>query len=139
MVRINLVHPKQLADQHLVAEYNEILMLAAYIRKYPDLKNIPKKYCLGCGHMMFFKNKVVYLRQRHELLKVEMKQRGFRTAKSINLNVFRKENKGKWKPVAQDVVVITKRILSKLRLKPTYYRYCGKYRHVDFFIDLLKN
>ena len=61
MVRINLVHPKKLADQHLIAEYNEILMLIGYVRKYPPLENIPDSYKLGKGHVKFFKNKLDYL------------------------------------------------------------------------------
>jgi len=32
MVRVNLVNPKQLADQQLVAEHNEILMLVGYLK-----------------------------------------------------------------------------------------------------------
>ena len=46
MVRINLVDPKKLSDQHLIAEYDEILMLTAYIKKYPKIEDIPKKYLL---------------------------------------------------------------------------------------------
>ena len=38
MVRINLIHPKKLADQHLIAEYNEILMLLGHVKKFPHLK-----------------------------------------------------------------------------------------------------
>ena len=76
MVRINLVNPKNLSDQHLIAEYNEILMLISYIKRYPKLEGIPLNYCLGKGHMKFFKNKVEYLKKRHELIKNEMKKRG---------------------------------------------------------------
>lgn len=99
MVRINLINPVKLADQHLIAEYDEILMLVAYIKKYPKIENIPKNYCLGKGHMTFFKNKMTYLKKRHEELKIEMKKRGFQINKTINLNLFKKDNKGncKWK------------------------------------------
>jgi hypothetical protein len=53
MVRVNLVQPEMLADQHLIAEYNEILMLTAYIRTHPETADLPKHYCLGKGHMRF--------------------------------------------------------------------------------------
>ena len=89
MVRINLVPPKSLSDQHLVAEYDEILMLTAYIKKYPSLDQVPQKYCLGQGHMKFFKDKMVYLKKRHEELKIEMRKRNFQTNKTINLNNFK--------------------------------------------------
>ncbi|MBN1157597.1 endonuclease, partial [Candidatus Woesearchaeota archaeon] len=83
MVRINLVEPKKLTDQHLVAEYNEILMLIGHVRKHPEIKAMPKEYILGKGHILFFKNKLVYLKKRHELIKNEMLRRGFKPKKTI--------------------------------------------------------
>ena len=68
MVRINLIKPEKLSDQHLIAEYNEILMFFGYVRKYPKLNKVPLKYCLGEGHILFFKNKLLYLKKRHELI-----------------------------------------------------------------------
>lgn len=138
MVRVNLVNPKALSDQHLIAEYNEILMLAAYIRKYPETDNIPERYRLGRGHMRFFKNKVLYLKERHENIKVEMRKRGFKTSKTIDLNTFEKGNKHRWKPECRDIVQVRRRIVSRLKLKPDYYRYCGEYKPVGFFVNLLK-
>jgi deoxyribonuclease (pyrimidine dimer) len=64
MVRINIINPKYLTDQHLIAEYVEILMLLDYAKKNSPC-NIPKKYCLGKGHIKFFSNKVLYLKKRH--------------------------------------------------------------------------
>jgi len=139
MVRVNLVDPKRLSDQHLVAEYDEILMLLAYIKKYPEIDNIPKEYCLGKGHMSFFKDKVLYLKKRHEIIKTEMKKRGFQTNKTVNLKSFAKKNKSDWKPDGKDLEIIIKRIISKLRLKPDYYRYYSKYKSANFFIKLLKH
>lgn len=133
MVRVNLINPKKLSDQHLIAEYSEILILAEYIREYPKLEDIPEQYCLGKGHMKFFKDKLTYLKKRHKKLKSEMKKRKFKANKTI------KTLKGKdWKPKKKDIMLIKKRIISKLRLKPGYYRYYGKYKTADFFIRLLK-
>lgn len=139
MVRVNLVPPKSLSDQHLVAEYDEILMLCAYIKKYPqiDKDKIPKKFILKKGHMIFFKNKVLYLKKRHDLLKMEMKKRGFKSTKTIRLSEFQKQNKKDWKPKKSDLIIITERISYKLRLKPNYYRYYGEYRATYFFLGLL--
>jgi deoxyribonuclease (pyrimidine dimer) len=139
MVRVNLVNPEKLADQHLIAEYDEILMLTAYIRKYPELENIPERFCLGKGHMKFFKNKMTYLKKRHEKLKIEMRKRGFQATKSIKLNLFRNENKENWKPNKEDINIITRRIISKLQLKPEFYRYYREHKSADFFISLLKH
>lgn len=138
MVRVNLINPKNLSDQHLVAEYDEILMLVAYIKKHPEIKDIPENYCLGKGHMKFFKNKVLYLKKRHENLKKEMKKRGFKTRKTINLANFRSQNKKNWTPKDKDFKIIKKRISEKLRLKPKYYRYYGEYKQGGFFVGLLE-
>jgi len=138
MVRVNLIDPKKLTDQHLIAEYNELLMLSSYIGKYPNTDNTPKKYCLGKGHMRFFKNKVLYIKKRHEAIKTEMKKRGFKTNKTINLQDFRKENKHDWEPCGKDLEIAKKRIISKLKSKPNYYRYYGEYKPFSFFIKLLR-
>lgn len=137
MVRVNLFEPKKLADQHLIAEYDEILMLVAYIKKYPDIKDIPDNYCLGTGHMKFFKDKLLYLKRRHEELKSEMKIRCFKTNKTIDLEFFKSKNKNDWKPSNRDFEIIGERIISKIKMKPEYYRYYGKYKSANFFIKML--
>gem|GEM_PF-6983141 len=42
LVRVNLLPPRVLADQHLVAEYREIFMLLGHVRKYPAVNNVPE-------------------------------------------------------------------------------------------------
>lgn len=137
MVRVNLINPKSLADQHLVAEYNEILMLMAYVKKYPKVSEIPSDYTLGKGHIKFFKNKLNYLKGRHESLKLEMKNRGFATNKTINLRPFSKELLKDWSPSKRDMAIIKERIKFKLNKKPNYYRYYGKKENVMFLLDLI--
>ena len=138
MVRINLINPKRLADQHLIAEYNEILMLLGHVKKYPKLNVVPPKYTLGKGHIIFFKNKLEYLKKRHELIKVEMGYRGFKASKFINLNKFNKKLVNDWKPSKEDIKIIKKRLISKLTLKPDFYKYYKKHRSKTFLIGLIK-
>jgi deoxyribonuclease (pyrimidine dimer) len=138
MVRVNLIKPIQLSDQHLIAEYNEILMLLGYVKKYPLLFGIPRDYCLGKGHILFFKNKIGYLKKRHDLLKIEMKKRGFKASKTINLSKFKKELVNHWKPSEKDFRIIKKRISWKLRKKRDFYCYYGKKKNQRFFLNLLK-
>ena len=126
MVRINIIDPKQLMDQHLIAEYNEILILLGYVRKYPKLSEVPDRYCLGKGHVLFFKNKLRYLKKRHDMLSREMVRRGFRPRKSIKLEGFARELRGDWKPQPRDFKIIRKRLREKIESKPGYYRYFGK-------------
>jgi deoxyribonuclease (pyrimidine dimer) len=139
MVRINLVNPQNLADQHLIAEYNEILILLGHVEKYPLVRNQPKVYCLGKGHITFFKDKIKYLKERHELIKKEMKRRGFKIFKTINLKKYPKEYRNNWKPNKKDKEIIRRRLISKINLKPKYYRYYGEKKQKKFFIDLIKN
>jgi deoxyribonuclease (pyrimidine dimer) len=137
MVRINLVRPVALSDQHIIAEYNEILMLIGHVKKYPKIYSAPPEYKLGEGHINFFKDKVGYLKCRHDLIKKEMSKRGFKTNKTIKLSEFKKEQKLDWRPRAQDLEVIKKRIITKIKLKPDYYRYYREKKKPKFFIDLL--
>jgi deoxyribonuclease (pyrimidine dimer) len=138
MVRVNLINPAALADQHLIAEYNEILMLLGYVRKYPQAGDIPDSYRLGKGHITFFKDKLLYLKRRHELIKTEMKKRGFVAAKDVDLTVFPRELCNDWNPGKKDAEIIKERLLMKLAQKPGYYRYWGKARDMATQINKAK-
>lgn len=138
MVRVNIIHPKSLADQHLIAEYLEIMMLVGYTREHPSLEEIPQTYRLGKGHIKFFKNKLKYLERRHKLIRKEMNRRGFATNKKINLKGFSKNFINDWKPKEQDLKIIKKRIKEKISMKPEFYRYNGEYKNKDFFIGILE-
>ena len=138
MVRINLISPKKLADQHLIAEYNEILMLLGYVKKYPEISELPENYCLGKGHIKFFKNKLLYLKKRHELIKKEMKKRGFNAKMRVNLNEFSKELVNDWKPLKKDKKIIINRLKEKIEQKPDYYNYYKEKKPKEFFIEILE-
>ncbi|MFW6014791.1 MAG: pyrimidine dimer DNA glycosylase/endonuclease V [Candidatus Nanoarchaeia archaeon] len=137
MVRVNLVEPKRLSDQHLIAEYNEILMLLAYVKRYPALREIPKEYCLGKGHMKFFKDKLKFLQKRHESLKKEMRRRNFRANKTIRLSDFPKNLRNDWEPSEGDYKKVKKRLREKIMSKSNFYRYEGVKKGRDFFLDML--
>lgn len=141
MVRINLIAPNRLADQHLVAEYNEILMLLGYVRKNPraKLEEIPQNYKLGKGHILFFKNKLIYLKKRHEKIKKEMIKRGFRPIKEVNLGEFDKQLRKDWKPTPKDREVIKQRLIEKINKKPDFYKYYGNVKKKVFWLKLIKN
>jgi deoxyribonuclease (pyrimidine dimer) len=137
MVRINLIEPKRLADQHLIAEYDEILMLFGYVRRYPKLKEMPPNYTLGKGHMLFFKNKLLYLKKRHELLRNEMRKRGFAQRVKINLNKFPPCLRHDWVPSVDDKKIIKQRLTQKFKKKPNYYRYYRDEKSLAFFLRLV--
>lgn len=128
MVRVNLINPKNLADQHLVAEYNEILMLVGHLKKHGvNEKKIPANYKLGEGHINFFKNKLKYLKSRHERVKKEIRRRGFVTNKDFDVKEFQKELYGNWLPREEDFDIIKKRLVEKIKMKPNFYRYESSY------------
>ncbi|MBW3011403.1 pyrimidine dimer DNA glycosylase/endonuclease V [Candidatus Woesearchaeota archaeon] len=139
MVRVNIINPKYLADQHLRAEYLEIIMLVTYVRKHPEIKKeLPKKYCLGTGHILFFKNKLKYLKKRHEQLKKEMLKRGFKANQTINVSGLPKQLQKDWKPTAADKEIIKKRLIARISLKPSFYNYYKKKYPKDFLVNLVK-
>lgn len=103
MTRINLVHPSELTDQHLFAEFREIKMIpkslrrslrAAWQKEFDKndssnfseerrklaikavLEKIPKAYTLNTGHVSFFYDKGAYLKARYALLRIELMERG---------------------------------------------------------------
>lgn len=83
MTRINLVHPSQLTDAHLLAEYKELPRVFTAVRKHLDAGkthddfDIPYQYVLGKGHVTFFYDKVSWLWQRYCSLGQELRVRGF--------------------------------------------------------------
>jgi len=141
MVRINIINPKYLADQHLIAEYNETLMLLGYVKKNPELeiKKIPENYKLGPGHILFFKNKLKYLDKRFLIIKEEMKKRGFSSNMDMDLSIFDKKLINDWKATDKDKKIIKERLIYKINLKPDYYRYYKEKKPKEFFIEMIKN
>ena len=131
MTRINLVPPSELTDQHLIAEYREIFMVAGSLRRTLLSKNgfqesrVPKKYTLNKGHVYFFYNKGQYLHKRYLDLISEMKKRGFSPSDSRNFpdDIFIKNNLyNDWMPDRKDLLLIRKRINQKIKMKPNWYR-----------------
>lgn len=84
MTRINLLPVSELNNVHLMAEYRELPMVPAALKrslrtqsKEKILKKIPKSFTLNQGHVLFFYNKLGYLSNRYEELIVELKNRGY--------------------------------------------------------------
>ena len=129
MTRINIVHPSELTDQHLIAEYREIFMVGSSLQrslKSPnwDVNNIPKKFTLNKGHVMFFYDKGKYLSKRYDDLRLEMKNRGM---KPDETRVFKREQwpdelYNDWTPTVEDQNIIRKRIEERISQKPNWYR-----------------
>ena len=84
MTRINLsIEPWELCDQHLLAEYKELPRVQTLLMKKLEkqsigdiLKEIPKDFTLGKGHVKFFLSTQRYLYLRFHELKAELLKRG---------------------------------------------------------------
>ena len=97
MTRINLIKPKELSDQHLVAEYREIFMVGSALQRSLKSKtwnetkeHLPKELTLNQVHVKFYYNKGKYLHERYLKLTTEMKKRGMKPDES------RKFKKNQW-------------------------------------------
>ena len=63
MTRINLISPKELCDQHLLAEHRELTRIPNAVAKGKfHLKGQPEEYKLGEDHVRFFFNKMAFLK-----------------------------------------------------------------------------
>ncbi len=130
------VPPKILLDQHLIAEYRELLIpyaqLIHLMKKHPSkhmnsfLTDIPFNFKLGKGHVIFWRNKNQYLRERHAALVGEMKRRNFHPKlKYWSVSQTVKETEGDWECSEKDTTILRNRILERVHQKPRWYRYFG--------------
>jgi len=76
MTRINAkIRPAHLCDQHLMAEYREIVRIPNAVRSNPDrVRKVdqPIQFRLGTGHVVFFYDKLKFLHDRFNELRNEL-------------------------------------------------------------------
>ena len=77
MTRINVgIYPRELCDQHLIAEYKELPR--AFALRFGEYRtDTPKNFCLGRGHVLWCGAHAVSLMHRFDALVAEMQARGF--------------------------------------------------------------
>lgn len=117
-------------DQHLVAEYRELLMVPGSLKRTLASKNgynakkVSQKYTLNKGHVYFFYNKGLYLEKRYKALIEEMQARGMNPDLS---RVFPKEVYPDylykdWEPTEEEMDIARERINLRISEKPSWYR-----------------
>ena len=129
MTRINIINPSELTDQNRVAEDRELFMVGSSLQrslKSPnwDVNNIPDKFTLNKGHVMFFYDKGEYLSKRYDALREEMINRGM---KPDDTRVFKRDQwpdglYNDWMPTVEDQNIVRKRIEERISQKPNWYR-----------------
>ncbi len=130
MTRINLIDPKKLADQHLLAEYRELpRIFGAVKKKLEQWKKIKvgKQYKMWTWHVIFFYDKLLFLQKRFEKLAKECQKRGFNIKFSgYDISDFPLEYKKDFNPTKQDIEISIKRIQEKIISKPNFYKFYWK-------------
>jgi deoxyribonuclease (pyrimidine dimer) len=162
MTRINLVNVKDLADQHLHAEWREIKMIPPALRRsiiarqktynisiLPNsnhsvahtvlLRSIPATYTLNTGHVTFFYDKLTWLKFRYEELTQELLSRGYKLSDIREYDVYINDIPlmfhGSFAPNFNEKKINIDRIVQRLNEKPTFYRFHGDVVAPSFFED----
>jgi len=88
MTRINsAINPKNLTDEHLLAEHREIKRLCNVFYKrnlIHDFSGIKNQFTLGSGHVLFFINKPVFTKKRYIAIYDECLKRNFKIENYLN-------------------------------------------------------
>jgi len=130
-MRINCIDVCDLTDQHLRAEWVEFLMLEPYIRRSINSKNglilsDSKTYVLGSGHARFFYDKLSYVKNRYLQLEGELKKRGVNTNPTLRLENLQQSLYNDWTPTREDKINNLNRIITRIALKPKWYKFHKK-------------
>lgn len=132
MTRINSdLDPRALKRAHLIAEIREITMVPASLRRSlrtkstsEVLKNIPKNFTLGKGHVSFFYDKIEFLIKRFDKLATEMERRGYNPDRSRAkaFNDFDSIWCNDWIATTKDNSIVKERIAQRIAEKPHLYK-----------------
>lgn len=130
MTRINIgINPKNLSDQHLLAEHREIKRLPNFFTKRlakNKFDDIPEKFTLNTGHVRYFLDKGKYTYERYLSIRQECLNRGYNVEDySKNWNVYTPNFFLNCSPDEIDLSIITERITTRLlnsKRKVTYYK-----------------
>ena len=117
MTRINVgIPPAELINQHLIAEHREIKRIPNCIAKGKyNMEGIPNKFKLGTGHVKFFYNKLLYLKNRYISLYKECIKRGFNVQNYIDAwDNVPQELMNDYKVKANDCRIIRQRINERI-------------------------
>ena len=117
MTRINVaIPPRELTTRHLIAEHREIKRIPNVVaRGRYNLKSTPLEFTLGKGHVAFFYDKLLYLKNRYEELYKECLRRNFNvTYYGEAWNVIPAHLMNDYTPTQRDEQIIRERINEKL-------------------------
>lgn len=121
MTRINSAIPiRMLSDEHLLAEHREIKRLPSCVEKSlksGSIKNIPDKFVLGQGHVLFFLNKQKFIYKRYKEIYDELLRRGF-NIEDYSTNWDKLKDSELWNdyvPTLEERDLLVERISTRIR------------------------
>jgi deoxyribonuclease (pyrimidine dimer) len=145
MTRINSnLDPKKLTDQHLMAEYRELPMVVSSLRRSlrtqsvkAVLKKIPKRFTLNTGHVLFFVDKLIFLKKRYESLILELIDRGYEIdlERTLKLDDIPIEFFNDWSNDESSLSILYERLILRINAKLEWYRYYGKRIDNNFLLN----
>lgn len=140
-MRVNVLKPMFLSDQHLIAEYREVKMGPKALSKSlfskggVNKKRISKEYLLNTGHTYFFYDKNTYLEGRLARIVEEMALRGIEhnfvdlidDKYDYHPDTFNDEWWNDWHPDEKALAINMERINQRFSIKPDgWYRFWSK-------------
>jgi deoxyribonuclease (pyrimidine dimer) len=147
MTRINIgIQPIYLADWHLIAEINEIpRVLEVYknrIDKNMNFNDIPKSFTLGEGHVLFFLDKMEFIKKRYLSLIKEGRDRNLSQhfadiGSRIHPSFIREEHFNDYIPTQLDKQTVLKRIIDRIRESDKLPYYNHKAWDKEIFIKAM--
>lgn len=117
MTRINVGIPvEELTTRHLIAEHREIKRIPNMVASgKAKIENIPNKFTLGKGHVKFFYDKLLFLKNRYEQLYNEGIRRGYNlTYFGNSWNECPDHLMNDYHPTKNDIKIIQQRINDRL-------------------------
>lgn len=140
-MRCNIgINPNYLTDQWLIAEYCELPMIVGSFRanEWKIKSPVMDTFNFGKGHLNWFKVRLEYLHIRHEEVKKEMSNRGFK-CDSLTIEKSKCPNTywNNWKPSIEDSMKLRHHLVGKItnrKLPLDWWRY----KRVKFNEDMLK-
>ena len=144
MTRINSAIPvKNLTDEHLLAEHREIKRLSSCLAKAiksGSIHKIPEKFTLGKGHVLFFLDKMSFIRQRYVEIYNECTIRGMNVQTYLSsFDNIESKYMNEYTTTKEEHVLLEERIRTRItESKREFYHYRSKRINKDEAIRILE-
>ena len=135
MTRVNLVDPRELADQHLFAEFRELTRIPKSLWLSIErhgiegtLRRVPQTYALGRGHVLFFYDKGLFLTRRFEALRIELRRRAYNFNEAVELDEWGVLDLDPrlmqdYTPTPEAIALSRARLAERIAQRPGWYRF----------------